>query len=132
PDPLAFADVVPAYRDQVTKYGDDRMALPIGGSALVLVYRRDAFARETNREAATRDGLSLEPPKTWEQLDRLARFFQGRDWNGDGSADFGIAPVLGPHPEGLGEANFMARSAALRPHRDQYSLLFDGVSMDPR
>ena len=44
----------PPYRDQVTRYGNDRMALPYGGSALVLVYRRDAFEREANRAAADR------------------------------------------------------------------------------
>ena len=51
-DPLQFADVAPAFRDQVAKYGSDRMAFPYGGSALVLVYDRAAFEREANREAA--------------------------------------------------------------------------------
>ena len=31
---------------QVSRYGEDRMALPCGGSALVLAYRRDAFENE--------------------------------------------------------------------------------------
>src|SRR4051812_598234 len=42
-DPFQYTDIAPAYRDLVTKYGTDRMALPLGGSALVLVYRRDAM-----------------------------------------------------------------------------------------
>ena len=131
-DPLQFDDVALAYREQVTKYGSDRMALPIGGSALVLVTSRPAFERESNRVAARAEGLTLEPPTTWEELDKLARFFHGRDWNGDGTPDFGIALALGPDSEGLGEATFLARAASLGQHRDQYSFLFDADTMAPR
>jgi multiple sugar transport system substrate-binding protein len=131
-DPLQFGDVAMAYRDQVTKYGSDRMALPIGGSALVLVMNRSAFEREANRESAQKEGLTLEPPTTWEEFDQLARFFQGRDWNGDGTPDFGVALAPGQDPEGLGEATFLARAASLGQHRDQYSFLFDADSMVPR
>ena len=111
-DPFDYGDIATPYRDHVTRYGNQRMALPYGASALVLVYRRDAFESEANRAAAAKQGLKLEPPRTWEQLDALARFFQGRDWNGDGSPDSGIAMVLGDDPEGLGNATFLARAAA--------------------
>ena len=131
-DALQFSDVVPAYRDQVSKYGSDRVGLPHGGSALVLVYNRAAFTREANRAAAGAKGLALEPPATWEDLDRLAAFFQGRDWDGDGAADSGIAVALGADAEGVGDATFLARAAALGQHRDHYSLLFDSDTMDPR
>ncbi|MBV8075294.1 MAG: extracellular solute-binding protein [Planctomycetaceae bacterium] len=131
-DPLRFADVVPAYRDQVARYGSERFALPLGGSALVLVYRRVAFERTANREAAGAEDLAWEPPATWDRFDALARFFQGRDWNGDGSPDFGVALALGPDAEGLGEATFLARAASLGQHRDQYSFLFDADTMAPR
>ena len=125
-------DIAPAFREQVSKYGSDRMALPLGGSALVLVYRRDAFSRQANRDAALAAGITLEPPATWAQLDALARFFQGRDWNGDGSSDHGIAAVLGQDREGLGDSTFLARAASLGQHRDQFSFLFDADSMAPR
>ena len=131
-DPLRFAEVVPAFRDQVSKYGNDRMALPYGGSALVLVYDRAAFEREENRAAAENAKLALELPKTWEQFDALARFFQGRDWDGDGAADQGVALPLGPDAEGLGDALFLARAASLGQHRDQYSFLFNAETMAPR
>src|SRR4051812_19500630 len=131
-DPLRFADVVPAYRDQVTKYGSDRMAFPFGGTALVLAYDHAAFTREENRTAAEREKLTLEPPKTWEQFDALARFFQGRDWDGDGAADHGVALPMGLDPEGLADEVFIARAAALGLHRDQYSFLFNAESMAPR
>ena len=131
-DPFQYTEIAPAYRDLVTKYGTDRMALPLGGSALVLVYRRDAMARQPNVEAAVKAGIKLEPPATWTQLDALARFFSGRDWDGDGSPDHGLVAVLGPDPEGVGDATFLARAASLGQHRDQYSFLFDADAMGPR
>ena len=131
-DAFQYTDIAPAFREQVSKYGSDRMALPLGGSALVLVYRRDAFSRQANRDAALAAGITLEPPATWAQLDALARFFQGRDWNGDGSSDHGIAAVLGQDREGLGDSTFLARAASLGQHRDQFSFLVDADSMAPR
>ena len=57
-DPLAFDDVLPVYRTEVSKYGDDRYGLPLGGSALVLVYRRDAMADPAIVEAAESAGIA--------------------------------------------------------------------------
>jgi multiple sugar transport system substrate-binding protein len=131
-DTFRYMDLARAYRDQVTRSGSDRVALPLGGSALVLVCRRDALEREANKAAARAQGLTLEPPATWEQLDALARFFQGRDWDGDGRPDQGIALVLGADSEGLGDATFLARAASLGQHPDHYSFLLDSEKMTPR
>jgi len=131
-DAFQYMDIAPAFRDQVSRYGTDQVALPLGGSALVLVYHREAFSRPANREAALAAGITLEPPVTWAQLDALARFFQGRDWNGDGSADHGIVALLGQDHEGLGDSTYLARAASLGQHRDQFSFLFDADSMTPR
>src|SRR5262249_25931080 len=132
-DTFRYLDIAPAYRDQVTRYGKDRVALPYGGSALVMVYRRDAFERPANRAAAREQGLHLEhSPATWPQRDALARFFQGRDWDGDGKPDHGIALVLGPDAEGIGVATFLARASSLGQHPDHYSFLFDYETMTPR
>jgi multiple sugar transport system substrate-binding protein len=131
-DPLQFKDVVPAYRNQVSKYGAVRMALPYGGSALVLAYHREAFERPETQEAARAAKVALEPPRTWTELDALARFLHGRDWNGDGKTDAGIALALGEDAEGVADATYLARAASLGQHRDQYSFLFDADSMAPR
>lgn len=119
-DPFDFPDVLPVYRDQACLYGDQRVAFPLGGSALVLVYRRDAFEKE-----------SLDPPKTWEQLDALAKSLHGRDWNGDGAPDQGIAIVTADDVERVGVGTFLARTAALGQHPDQFSFIFDDDTMAP-
>ncbi|WP_235963684.1 ABC transporter substrate-binding protein [Tautonia rosea] len=130
---LAFAQVFDVYREEVSKYGDDRVALPLGGSALVLVYRVKAFQGEDLAAEAEAAGVSLDPPTTWEQLDALARFLHGRDGNGDGQPDAGIALAFAPDEvERLGVETFFARSAALGLHRDYFSLLFDPDSMAAR
>ena len=132
-DTFQYMDITPAYREDVSKYGPERVALPCGGSALVLVYRRDAFENDRNRAAAQKAGLSLDQlPVTWPQLDALARFFQGLDWNGDGAPDHGIALAMGADNEGVGNAIFLARAASVGLHRDQYSFLFDAEDMAPR
>lgn len=127
-----YMGISSAYRDHVTRYGNERMALPYGASVLVLAYRRDAFLREANRSAAAVKGIKLEPPKTWEEFDALARFFEGTDWDGDGRPGHGIALVLGDDPEGLGNATFLARAASLGQHPDQFSFEFDSGKMEPR
>ncbi len=131
-DPLDFADVIQVFREQVSQYGDDRIGLPLGSSVLVLAFRRDAFESEANRQAADSTGLKLEPPTTWEQLDALARFFHGRDWDGDGEPGSGIALALGDDPEGVGDAIFLARAASLGQAPDRYEFLFDAETMAPR
>lgn len=129
---LKFTEVISGYRDQVAKYGPDRMALPYGGSGLVLIYNRAAFDREANQAEAKKAGQSLKAPKTWSELDALAKFFHGRDWDGDGTKDSGIVAALGADPEGVGDTILLCRAAALGQHRDHYSLLFDSDSMAPR
>src|SRR5438067_2271313 len=64
-DSIEFSGVIPAFREQVSKYGSDRVAVPIGGTALVLVYNRRAFDREENQAAAREAGVALAPPATW-------------------------------------------------------------------
>ncbi|WP_435009145.1 ABC transporter substrate-binding protein [Tundrisphaera lichenicola] len=132
PDTFQYKDIAIAYRDLVTRYGPDRVALPIGGSALVLAYHRKAFEDPASLEAAKAAGLALEPPKTWEQFDALARFFHGRDWDGDGSPEAGVALAWGADPEGVGDSTYLARVASMSLHPDQFSFLLSSETTEPR
>jgi multiple sugar transport system substrate-binding protein len=132
PDPLAYSDLAPAFREQVSKYGEDRMSLPLGGSGLVLVYRREAFESASNKAAAKDAKITLAPPKTWDELDALIRFFHGRDWDGDGKPESGIAAPLGADPDGVADAIVLARAVSLGQHPDHYGLLFDPETLEPR
>lgn len=131
-DPLDFNDVAQPYREQVTKYGDDRYALPLGGTALVLLIRRDALQLTANQTAAKQASVALKSPSTWAELDTLARFFQGRDWNADGQPDHGIAIAFSDDETHVGEDTFLSRAAALGQPPDQFAFLFDAETLEPR
>ncbi len=131
-DPLDFNDIAQPYREQVTQYGDDRYALPLGGSALVLVRRREAFQSENNRAAALAAGVALDPPATWDQLDAQVRFFEGRDWNNNGQPDHGLAIATAVDPDRMLTLAFLARASTLGQPPDQFDLLFDAETMDAR
>ncbi len=129
---LKYKDILPGFREEACRYGEDYRALPVGGSALVLVYLRDAFESKVNQEAARAAGIKLEPPRTWADLEVLARFMEGRDWDGDGALEHGLAAPLGRDAEGVADGLFLARAASLGLHRDHYALLFDSDTMAPR
>ncbi len=131
-EPFALTKIAAPFRDPLVSYGE-RMGIPIGGSVLVLVYREAPFENTSLQQEAERLGVALELPETWEDLDQLARFFHGRDWDGDGSPESGISFVGGPDLlEGLGNATFLARASATALHRDYFAILFDSGSMAPR
>ena len=127
-----YKDIAPVFRDHVARYGEELVALPYGGSVLVIVYRQDAFRRDANQKAAKEAGLGSQPPQSWKDFEALARFFQKRDWDGDGSIDFGVALALGEDTDGLASSTFLARAIGPGLHRDYYSFLFDTDSMAPR
>jgi multiple sugar transport system substrate-binding protein len=127
--PFDLNEIAQPLRERAGRYGDDRVAIPVGASAFVLVYRRDAFDNPKNQAAAKDLKLDLTPPKTWDALERLAAFFQNRDWNDDGQPDSGIAAPFGSHPDG--DALFISIAATLALPPDYLSFLFDLESLDP-
>ena len=132
-DELIFDEIAEPYREQVIVYGGRRVALPMGGAALVLVYRAAPFEDEALKNEAEAAGVVLEEPETWEQLDAVARFLHGRDLDGDGRLEAGIALALRADPsDRVGVETLIARAAAAGLHRDYYSLLFDTDDMAPR
>ena len=132
PDPFRFAEIAPAFRNRVGRYGPDRFGLPIGGSALVVAFNRRAFDQPELIEAARAANVKLGPPATWNEFDALARFCHGRDLDGDGQPDSGVALPWGADAEGVGDAVFLARAAASALHPDQYDFLLDSETTAPR
>ena len=126
-------DIAPAFREQVSRYGNDRLALPCGGSALVLVYRRDAFESEANRAAAQQAGLTLEAADDLDAARCPGQVLPGPRLERRRQPDSRHrAGARGRTPEGVGDATFLARAASLGQHRDHFSFLFDSDDMTPR
>jgi multiple sugar transport system substrate-binding protein len=79
--------------------------------AQVLYYRKDLI-EDPKWQAAFKEELGHDMPvkmDTWEEVLEIAQFFNGKDWNGDGSADHGITLHL--KVGGQGFFHFMAISA---------------------
>lgn len=103
----------------------------------VLYYRKDILTDAKWREAFKKEykyDLPV-PPKTWDQVLDIAKFFNGKDWNKDGEPDSGI--VLHPKVGEQGMFHFMSLSAPFvylpGPKVDKAHNLywFDPETMEP-
>ncbi|MDQ0315350.1 ABC transporter substrate-binding protein [Amorphus orientalis] len=82
------------------KGSENYWALPAMGDAVGYVYRKDWFAMPEIREAFQAEyGRELAPPETWDELLETAKFFQGREI--DGQTRYGIALYTERGSEGI-------------------------------
>ena len=92
------------------RWQDTIYGTPNDSDGRVLYYRQDVFDDPGWQEYYLgQTGEDLVVPRTWEHVLRVARFFQGIDWNNDNQPDHGIALHLKPGGEGL--FNFLAVAA---------------------
>ena len=90
-------------------------ALPAMGDALAWVYRKDWFARPELQEAFKAEyGRDLGVPSTWNELMDVAKFFQGREI--DGETRYGAAIFTERGSEGI----TMGVTSALYPWGFKY------------
>jgi len=103
----------------------------------VLYYRRDILNDQKWKDAFKKEvGYDLPvPPQTWEQVRDIAKFFNGKDWNGDGKPDNGITMHL--KVGGQGFFHFMSLSAPYvvlpgdKVDRYHHMYWFDPETMEP-
>lgn len=75
-------------------------ALPAMGDAVGWVYRKDWFERPEIRQAFEEEyGRELDEPETWDELLEVAKFFQGREI--DGNTRYGVALYTERGSEGI-------------------------------
>ena len=124
-----YRDVLPHYQNIATWMGVP-VQVPIDGDRHYLQYRRDLLEDPTVRAEFKRTtGQSLEVPRTWKELNQVARFFQGRK-TADGSVVSGIAEVT--VSDALLGNQFIKRAApyAKHPHVGG-GFYFDLETMEP-
>jgi multiple sugar transport system substrate-binding protein len=88
-------DVLPGAR-ALMQYGGKTYVTAYDHDAQVFYYRRDLFT-DPNHQAAFKDmaGYDLpNPPQTWDQVIDLAKYFNGKDLDGDGQPDSGVVMHL--------------------------------------
>ena len=102
-------DVLPAPRALLT-YGGKKYMVANDHDGQVLYYRRDLLADPQHQRAFQQKyRYALEVPKTWAQFRDIAEYFNGRDLNGDGVPDHGVAIPLKAGVQGM--FHFMSLSA---------------------
>ena len=91
-DSPEYRDVLPHYK-RIASWGDTPYMVPIDGDRNYLQYRRDLLNDPEFRAAFRKQtGKELRIPRTWPELQEIARFFQGRK-TADGKEISGMAEV---------------------------------------
>jgi len=87
------------------------------GDAQLLYFRKDILSDPKWQDAYKKEtGEDLpNPPQTWQQLLKVTTFFNGKDWNGDGDPDNGIALHLASGGQGHFHFTTLAASFAVTP-----------------
>ncbi len=128
---LDWDDVMPLCRDLLASWRGEAFAVPIDGEAVIVYYRLDLL-RDKDNQALFKEktGERLTAPRTWDDYRRIAEFFNGRDFTGDGQPDFGtVEPGTGEGSRGMA---FLARAASYDKRGDGPALFFDSETMEAR
>lgn len=72
-------DIMPTYRDIYCSWKGILYAIPFDADQHNLYYNKEAFAK-----------YGFTPPQTWDEFDKIAEFFNGKDWDGDGQKEWGV------------------------------------------
>jgi len=136
PVPVAYREtaqmkaVTPNYIDVAT-WGGKMIQYPVDGDRHYLKYRTDVIDNpEMRKKYKAETGRELRVPRTWEEYDQIARFFNGWDWDGDGETNYGSAEVV--KRDDLMFSAFISRVAAYAKNPSvKGGFFFDLDTMEP-
>jgi len=75
-DEFCFGDILPGFRDFQNMWGGKIYSVTLDGDTFMFYYRADLFENPEEKSAfKAKYGYELEPPKTWEQVLDVAKFF---------------------------------------------------------
>lgn len=128
-DSAQYKDVLPHYKS-IASWGETAYMVPIDGDRHFLQYRRDLLEDKAFKaEFRKLTGKDLAVPKTWPELQEIARFFHGRK-TADGQEISGIAEVT--VSDALLGNYFIKRAAPYAKHpKVKGGFYFDLATMEP-
>jgi multiple sugar transport system substrate-binding protein len=128
-DSAQYQDVLPHYKS-IAQWGDIPYQVPIDGDRHYLQYRRDLLEDPAYQaEFKKKTGKDLRVPRTWPELQEIARFFQGRKL-ANGSVIYGIAEITVNNA--MLASQFIKRAAPYAKHPDvKGGFYFDLATMEP-
>ena len=120
-DRLARRELLETARKREAFWGQQPYAVPLGSNLPVLLYRKDLF-----------EALKLTPPRDWQEFQIMAERLRERPESPGAVAATEWHGVLEPLAPGSAAVTLLIRAAAYVRHPNQYSTLFDLVTMTPR
>lgn len=124
-----YQDVLPHYQN-IASWGNVAYQVPVDGDRHYLQYRKDLLENDDYRaEFKKRTGRDLAVPRTWPELQEVARFFHGRTL-ADGQTISGIVEVT--VSDALLGNQFIKRAAPYAKHPEvKGGFYFDLETMEP-
>ncbi len=130
-----WEDTAPAIQ-KVVNWAGKTYALPFDGDCHNFYWRKDALENpiylvKFEKEYGYRYNI---PPKTWEEVKDIAKFFNGWDWDNDGEIEHGIEFIAKRKTQAQWSLmDVAAQYTILRGKTDKYHgvLFFDPETMEP-
>jgi multiple sugar transport system substrate-binding protein len=106
--------------------------VPNDADGQVLYYRKDIMTDpDYKRRFWEKYGYELPvPPATWDELQDIAEFFNGWDWDNDGTVDYGIAMHLKVGGQGMFHFESLSAPFVINPSNTRL-WWFDPETMEP-
>ncbi len=129
-DMAQMKDVTANYIDVATWNGQV-IQFPVDGDRHYLKYRADIIENPKFQEEYKKaTGKVLAVPQTWKEYEEIARFFNNKDWSGDGNLNYGTAEVTSA--DNLMFSAFISRVAPYAKHPQvKGGFYFDLETMTP-
>lgn len=116
---LDWFDIMPAVRKGVATYKKKVYGVPLDGDAIYMLYRKDLV-----------EDVGLPTPRSWDDVLEILNFYEGKDINGDGIADFGNCFSTAERDIG-GTMFWSIASSFLQTLGTAQGVFFNPETMDP-
>ncbi len=116
---LDWEDIAPFFRDFSATYRGQIYTIPLDGDFQMVYYRTD-----------TLEQAKLQPPDTWDDYLNIAQTLHGKDFNGDGQADYGSCISEKPKSQSYWMIWSLV-SAYLQSQGTRQGAFFDTETLEP-
>ena len=128
---LGLEQIPAIYNQFQLRWNDTMYGVPWDGDMLMMNYRRDLLNDPANQEAFQAEyGYPLAAPENWQQYADIAAFFTGKDWDNNGSPNYGLVEL--PMRRNHAWNGFLSRAAGYAKHPEDPAFFFDPETMTPR
>ena len=127
---LNWNDMLPMYRDQLSKWAGKTYNVPIDGDLHTTVVRTDLINNpQYQAKFKAKYGYAMKLPDTWDEYYDMCEFAHGWDWSGRGKAEYGAGEAM--NKGGQSYWIFLSRALPYACIPGQPGTVFDPDTMKP-